>query len=67
MFFCEFIVLISIYKSFPIKYFLMPISFPAIFPEEMYAEYVKIGRDKKPMKFEVEDKILQSITLPAAV
>lgn len=35
--------------------------------KERYDEYVKIGRDKKPMKFEIDDKILESLKLPVAV
>ncbi|KAL2944826.1 Chloroplast stem-loop binding protein of 41 kDa a chloroplastic [Bienertia sinuspersici] len=30
--------------------------------KERYEEYVKIGRDKKDMKFEMDDKILQAIS-----
>lgn len=29
--------------------------------KERYEEYVKIGRDKKDMKFEIDDKILESV------
>ncbi|OWM77873.1 hypothetical protein CDL15_Pgr018442 [Punica granatum] len=32
--------------------------------KERYEEYVKIGRDKKPMKFELDDKILESLKVP---
>ncbi|KAE9463886.1 hypothetical protein C3L33_04102, partial [Rhododendron williamsianum] len=35
--------------------------------KERYEEYVKIGRDKKPMKFEIDDKILESLKVPVAV
>ncbi|KAK4741687.1 hypothetical protein SAY87_025275 [Trapa incisa] len=35
--------------------------------KERFAEYVKIGRDKKPMKFELDDKILESLKVPVAV
>lgn len=35
--------------------------------KERYEEYVKIGRDKKPIKFEVDDKILESLKVPVAV
>lgn len=35
--------------------------------KERFEEYVKIGRDKKPMKFETDDKILQSLKVPVAV
>ncbi|KAM7527183.1 hypothetical protein LguiB_030593 [Lonicera macranthoides] len=34
---------------------------------ERFEEYVKIGRDKKPMKFELDDKILESLKVPVAV
>lgn len=34
--------------------------------KERYEEYIKIGRDKKPMKFEIDDKILESL-VPVAV
>ncbi|XP_050237608.1 chloroplast stem-loop binding protein of 41 kDa a, chloroplastic [Mercurialis annua] len=33
---------------------------------ERFDEYVKIGRDKKPMKFELDDKILESLKVPVA-
>ncbi|WOH01684.1 hypothetical protein DCAR_0521069 [Daucus carota subsp. sativus] len=35
--------------------------------KERYEEYVKIGRDKKTMTFELEDKILESLKVPVAV
>ncbi|KAK3193798.1 hypothetical protein Dsin_025108 [Dipteronia sinensis] len=35
--------------------------------KERFEEYVKIGRDKKPMKFELDDKILESLKVPASV
>lgn len=35
--------------------------------KERFEEYVKIGRDKKPMKFELDDKILESLKVPVAV
>lgn len=35
--------------------------------KERFEEYVKIGRDKKPMKFELDDKILESLKVPATV
>ncbi|KAA8550871.1 hypothetical protein F0562_002555 [Nyssa sinensis] len=35
--------------------------------KERFDEYVKIGRDKKPMKFEMDDKILESVKVPVAV
>ncbi|KAF5733957.1 hypothetical protein HS088_TW16G00398 [Tripterygium wilfordii] len=34
--------------------------------KERFEEYVKIGRDKKPMAFELDDKILESIKVPVA-
>lgn len=34
--------------------------------KERYEEYVKIGRDKKSMKFEIDDKILESLKVPVA-
>ncbi|KAK6780526.1 hypothetical protein RDI58_022710 [Solanum bulbocastanum] len=34
--------------------------------KERYEEYVKIGRDKKEMKFELDDKILESLKVPVA-
>ncbi|OMO77710.1 hypothetical protein CCACVL1_14866 [Corchorus capsularis] len=34
--------------------------------KERFEEYVKIGRDKKPMKFELDDKILESLKVPVA-
>ncbi|XP_065861155.1 chloroplast stem-loop binding protein of 41 kDa a, chloroplastic [Euphorbia lathyris] len=34
--------------------------------KERFNEYVKIGRDKKPMKFELDDKILESLKVPVA-
>ncbi|KAL3647883.1 Chloroplast stem-loop binding protein of 41 kDa a, chloroplastic [Castilleja foliolosa] len=35
--------------------------------KERYDEYVKIGRDKKEMKFELDDKILAALKVPVAV
>lgn len=35
--------------------------------KERYEEYVKIGRDKKPMKFEIDDKILESLKVAVPV
>ncbi|KAJ1686071.1 hypothetical protein LUZ63_017461 [Rhynchospora breviuscula] len=35
--------------------------------KERFAEYVSIGRDKKELKFEVDDKILNSLKVPASV
>lgn len=34
--------------------------------KERFDEYVKIGRDKKQMKFEIDDKILESLKVPVA-
>lgn len=34
--------------------------------KERYEEYVKIGRDKKEMKFEIDDKILAALKVPVA-
>ncbi|XP_055813272.1 chloroplast stem-loop binding protein of 41 kDa a, chloroplastic [Solanum dulcamara] len=34
--------------------------------KEQFEEYVKIGRDKKEMKFELDDKILESLKVPVA-
>ncbi|GAB2281243.1 Chloroplast stem-loop binding protein of 41 kDa a, chloroplastic [Dionaea muscipula] len=34
--------------------------------KERFEEYVKIGRDKKPIKFELDDKILGSLKVPVA-
>lgn len=34
--------------------------------KERYEEYVKIGRDKKPIKFEIDDKILEFLKVPVA-
>uniref|UniRef100_M4FH55 NAD-dependent epimerase/dehydratase domain-containing protein n=1 Tax=Brassica campestris TaxID=3711 RepID=M4FH55_BRACM len=34
--------------------------------KERYEEYVKIGRDKKEMKFELDDKILEALKTPVA-
>ncbi|XP_021759021.1 chloroplast stem-loop binding protein of 41 kDa a, chloroplastic-like [Chenopodium quinoa] len=34
--------------------------------KERYEEYVKIGRDKKDMKFELDDKILESLNVSVA-
>ncbi|KAL4310744.1 hypothetical protein GQ457_01G053220 [Hibiscus cannabinus] len=35
--------------------------------KERFKEYVKIGRDKKPMQFEMDDKILEALKVPLAV
>ncbi|KAJ0054404.1 hypothetical protein Pint_03333 [Pistacia integerrima] len=35
--------------------------------KERFDEYVKIGRDKKSMQFELDDKILESLKVPVAV
>lgn len=35
--------------------------------KERFDEYVKIGRDKKQMKFEIDDKILESLKVPVVV
>ncbi|KAL3725591.1 hypothetical protein ACJRO7_030597 [Eucalyptus globulus] len=35
--------------------------------KERFEEYVKIGRDKKPMEFPIDDKILESLKVPVAV
>lgn len=35
--------------------------------KERYAEYVKIGRDKKEIKFELDDKILAALKVPVTV
>ncbi|XP_058077699.1 chloroplast stem-loop binding protein of 41 kDa a, chloroplastic [Magnolia sinica] len=35
--------------------------------KERFDEYVKIGRDKKPIKFDIDDKILESLKVPVAV
>ncbi|CAN1729143.1 Chloroplast stem-loop binding protein of 41 kDa a, chloroplastic [Linum perenne] len=35
--------------------------------KERFEEYVKIGRDKKAMTFELDDKILESLKVPATV
>lgn len=35
--------------------------------KERFEEYVKIGRDTKPMQFEMDDKILGSLKVPVAV
>ncbi|KAF4347353.1 hypothetical protein F8388_007277 [Cannabis sativa] len=35
--------------------------------KERFDEYIKIGRDKKEMKFELDDKILESLKVPVAV
>lgn len=35
--------------------------------KERFEEYVKIGRDEKPMNFELDDKILESLKVPVAV
>lgn len=34
--------------------------------KERFEEYVKIGRDKKEIKFELDDKILESLKVPVA-
>lgn len=34
--------------------------------KERYEEYVKIGRDQKDMKFEIDDKILETINVSVA-
>ncbi|PSS14618.1 Chloroplast stem-loop binding protein [Actinidia chinensis var. chinensis] len=34
--------------------------------KERFDEYVKIGRDKKPIKFELDDKILAALKVPVA-
>ncbi|RWW03897.1 hypothetical protein GW17_00032910 [Ensete ventricosum] len=39
-------------------------------PEDMkerFDEYVKIGRDKKPMQFDIDDKILESLKIAVTV
>lgn len=35
--------------------------------KERYDEYVKIGRDKKEIKFDTDDKILAALKVPVAV
>ncbi|KAI3749378.1 hypothetical protein L2E82_19988 [Cichorium intybus] len=35
--------------------------------KERFEEYVKIGRDKKTMKFDIDDKILESLKVPVPV
>ncbi|KAL4558776.1 hypothetical protein LXL04_036978 [Taraxacum kok-saghyz] len=35
--------------------------------KERYEEYVKIGRDKKTMKFDIDDKILETLKIPVPV
>ncbi|PWA56843.1 hypothetical protein CTI12_AA412360 [Artemisia annua] len=35
--------------------------------KERYEEYVKIGRDKKDIKFDIDDKILETLKAPVAV
>ncbi|GMJ01138.1 chloroplast stem-loop binding protein of 41 kDa [Hibiscus trionum] len=35
--------------------------------KERFEEYVKIGRDKKPIKFEIDDKILEALKVAVAV
>jgi hypothetical protein len=35
--------------------------------KERYEEYVKIGRDKKDIKFELDDKILDALKVPVPV
>lgn len=34
--------------------------------KERFEEYVKIGRDKKDIKFDLDDKILELLKLPVA-
>lgn len=34
--------------------------------KERYEEYVKIGRDKKDIKFEIDDKILEALNVSVA-
>lgn len=34
--------------------------------KERFEEYLKIGRDKKAIKFELDDKILESLKVPVA-
>lgn len=35
--------------------------------KERFDEYVKIGRDKKPMQFDIDDKILESLKVAVTV
>lgn len=35
--------------------------------KERFEEYVKIGRDKKAIKFDIDDKILEALKIPVAV
>ena len=35
--------------------------------KERFEEYLKIGRDKKAIKFDLDDKILESLKVPVAV
>lgn len=35
--------------------------------KERFDEYIKIGRDKKDIKFELDDKILESLKVPVTV
>lgn len=35
--------------------------------KERFEEYVKIGRDKSPMQFELDDKILESLKVSIPV
>ncbi|GMH02686.1 hypothetical protein Nepgr_004525 [Nepenthes gracilis] len=35
--------------------------------KERFEEYVKIGRDTKPMQFEIDDKIIETVNVPLAV
>lgn len=35
--------------------------------KERYEEYVKIGRDKKDIKFEIDDKILEALKVSVTV
>lgn len=35
--------------------------------KERFEEYVKIGRDKKTIQFELDDKILEALKVPVSV
>lgn len=35
--------------------------------KERFEEYLSIGRDKKQMQFDIDDKILESLKIPAGV
>lgn len=35
--------------------------------KERFEEYIKIGRDKKPIQFELDDKILEALKVPVPV